>query len=103
MVHPSFSVVAPGSPLPDRLTPVYPTTAGLPQETLRKLIHRALAEHPGDLAETLPPWIRDRRGLLPFQQAVLYLHEPPTEASQSALEERSDPAWTRLKFDELLA
>ena len=29
MVHPSFHVVAPGTPLPDRLTPVYPTTAGL--------------------------------------------------------------------------
>src|SRR4030095_11678869 len=35
MVHPQFAVVAPGSPLPDRLTPVYPTTAGLGQETLR--------------------------------------------------------------------
>src|SRR4030095_14814555 len=31
------------------------------------------------------------------------LHEPPTDASQSALDERTHPAWTRLKFDELLA
>jgi ATP-dependent DNA helicase RecG len=103
MVHPSFSIVAPGTPLPDRLTPVYPTTAGLSQDTLRRLIHRALADHPADLAETLPPWTRDPRGLVPFAQAVLYLHHPPTEASQSPLEERTDPAWTRLKFDELLA
>ena len=50
MVHPSFGVVAPGTPLPDRLTPVYPTTAGLAQDTLRKLIRRALEDRPGDLA-----------------------------------------------------
>ena len=29
IVHPQFKVVEPGAPLPDRLTPVYPTTAGL--------------------------------------------------------------------------
>jgi ATP-dependent DNA helicase RecG len=103
MVHPSFSVIAPGTPLPDRLTPVYPTTAGLAQETLRKLIHRALKDHPAYLAETLPPWTREPRRLYPFAEAVTYLHDPPTDASQSALEARSHPAWVRLKFDELFA
>jgi ATP-dependent DNA helicase RecG len=103
MVHPSFAVVASGTPLPDRLTPVYPTTAGLAQDTLRKLVHRVLAEQPAQLAETLPPWIREPRGLWPFRQAVIYLHEPPPDASPAALEDRSHPAWMRLKFDELLA
>jgi ATP-dependent DNA helicase RecG len=92
MVHPSFHVVTPGTPLPDRLTPVYPTTAGLSQENLRKLVQRALAHDPANLAETLPPWTREPRRLWGFERAVRYLHEPPT-----------DPAWTRLKFDELLA
>jgi ATP-dependent DNA helicase RecG len=103
MIHPSFHVVAPGSPLPDRLTPVYPTTAGLSQEHLRKLVQEALAKNPAFLAETLPPWTREPRTLWGFAQAVLYLHRPPTDASQSELDERSHPAWTRLKFDELLA
>src|SRR4029079_4158195 len=40
MIHPTFSVVDPGEPLPDTLTPVYPTTAGLAQSALRKLIVR---------------------------------------------------------------
>ena len=102
MVHPAFSVIAPGTPLPDRLTPVYPTTAGLAQETLRRLVHRAL-EDPSNVAETLPPWIREPRGLLPFRQAVTYLHHPPPDASQATLEDRSHAAWKRLKFDELLA
>jgi ATP-dependent DNA helicase RecG len=33
IVHPQFKVIEPGMPLPDRLTPVYPTTAGLSRET----------------------------------------------------------------------
>src|SRR5438128_1997906 len=103
MVHPSFHVVAPGTPLPDRLTPVYPTTAGLAQDALRKLVHRALLRDPAYLGETLPPWTREPRRLWGFAQSVHYLHEPPTDASQSALDARTHPAWSRLKFDELLA
>src|SRR6266404_518435 len=70
MVHPSFHVIAPGTPLPDRLTPVYPTTAGLAQEPLRKLVHRVLAGDPALLGETLPPWIREPRRLWGFAEAV---------------------------------
>ncbi len=98
IVHPSFQVVEPGTPLPDRLTPVYPTTAGLSQDALRKLVRRALVRDPAYLAETLPPWTRDPRRLWRFDEAVRYLHEPPTDASQSALDERTHPAWTSLKI-----
>ena len=103
MVHPTFHVIAPGTPLPERLTPVYPTTAGLAQDALRKLVHRALASDPALLGETLPPWTREPRQLWGFAQAVRYLHEPPTDAAQAALDARTHPAWTRLKFDEILA
>jgi len=103
MVHPAFHVIAPGTPLPTRLTPVYPTTAGLAQDALRKRVLRAVHGDPALLAETLPPWTRESRRLWGFAQAVHYLHEPPTDASQIALDERTHPAWTRLKFDELIA
>src|SRR5262249_48400710 len=103
MIHPSFHVVAPGPPRPERLTPVYPTTAGLSQDTLRKLVHNARVRNPAFLAETLPPWTRAPRKLWGFAESVAYLHEPPPDASQAALDERTHPAWTRLKFDELLA
>ena len=66
IVHPQFKVVEPGAPLPDRLTPVYPTTAGLAQETLRKVIARALAADPALTAETLPDWLVARRHLWKF-------------------------------------
>jgi ATP-dependent DNA helicase RecG len=103
MIHPGFHVVAAGTPLPERLTPVYPTTAGLAQDVLRKLVHRALASDPAYLAETLPPWTRAPRRLAGFAESIAYLHEPPPDASQAALDQRTHPAWKRLKFDELLA
>jgi ATP-dependent DNA helicase RecG len=75
MVHPRFRVVSPGEPLPDSLTPVYPTTAGLGQGTLRKLILAALARQP--LADTLLPAERDKLDLPDFATALQTLHRPP--------------------------
>ncbi len=106
IVHPQFKVVEPGAPLPDRLTPVYPTTAGLGQETLRKVITRTLASDPALTAESLPDGVVARAGLWKFADAVHFLHAPPPRLSrltQRALDERTHPAWTRLKFDEIVA
>ena len=106
IVHPQFKVVEPEAPLPDRLTPVYPTTAGLAQEALRKVVARALASDPALTNESLPDALVGRRHLWKFSDAVHFLHAPPPRLSrltQHALDERTHPAWTRLKFDELVA
>jgi ATP-dependent DNA helicase RecG len=106
IVHPQFAIVHDDTPLPDRLTPIYPTTAGLSQDTLRKLITRALAADPARLADVLPEDMVRRRQLWKFGDAVQFLHAPPPRLSpltQRALDARTHPAWTRLKFDELLA
>jgi ATP-dependent DNA helicase RecG len=42
VVHPAFKAVDEGAPLPTSLTPVYPTTAALPQSYLRKAVVSAL-------------------------------------------------------------
>jgi ATP-dependent DNA helicase RecG len=52
MIHPRYRIVAPGEPLPLTLTPVYPTTAGLGQATLRTLVQEALETEP--IEDTLP-------------------------------------------------
>ncbi|MFI4888169.1 MAG: ATP-dependent DNA helicase RecG [Burkholderiales bacterium] len=106
VVHPQFKVVAADTPLPDRLTPVYPTTAGLSQETLRRLTTDALLVDAARTGETLPEALVRRRRLWNFGDAVRFLHAPPPRLStlaQKALDARTHPAWTRLKFDELLA
>lgn len=99
MVHPRVTVA--GTALPQALTPVYPTTDGLAQASLRKAIDEALAV--ADLSDTLPPQIRERYGLMPFDQAIRVLHHPSPDISYTGLVERGHPAWTRIKFDELLA
>jgi ATP-dependent DNA helicase RecG len=101
MVHPRYRVLRGPEPLPESLTPVYPTTAGLGQALLRKLIEEALAR--ADLADTLPEAIRAAERLEPFAPSVRLLHRPPPDVDAAALESRSHPAWRRMKFDELLA
>jgi ATP-dependent DNA helicase RecG len=106
IVHPQFRVVAPGAPLPDRLTPVYPTTAGLSQETLRSVIARAIAADASRTRDTLPEELVRRWRQWKFGDAVEFLHHPPPRLpaiAQKSLDARTHPAWTRLKFDELLA
>jgi len=94
IVHPRYRIVAPGEPLADTLTPVYPTTAGLGQATLRKLVLEALAGEP--IEEILPAALRERLGLAPLEASVRLLHRPAPGADTAA-------AWRRVKFDELLA
>ncbi len=101
MVHPRFHKVADDEPLPAELTPIYPTTAGLANSALQKLINRALGE--GDLADTLPDEIRQRLKLPGFGRSLQFLHRPPPGTELDALHARNHPAWKRVKFDEVLA
>jgi ATP-dependent DNA helicase RecG len=100
MVHPTFRVVTPDTPLAAALTPVYPTSAALPQAYLRKAIGSALQRAPLD--EVLPEGMVPR-GLPSLRAALTFLHHPPPAAPLAALQDHSHPAWQRLKFEELLA
>jgi ATP-dependent DNA helicase RecG len=101
MVHPKYRVLHGEAPIAHALTPVYPTTAGLRQDDLRRLIARALAGC--DLGDTLAPALLDKLKLPPFREAVALLHNPPPHVAQETLSGRTHPAWRRVKFDELLA
>ena len=102
MLHPA--VRSAGGELPRALTPVYPTVAGLPQPYLRKAVLAGLAR--ADLSETVPPEVLGDSGLLPawgLHRALFFLHHPTPDVSLTELEDRSHPAWQRLKAEELLA
>lgn len=101
MVHPRCQPVQPDTPLPERLTPVYPTTAGLGQASLRKLVNKALDRL--DLAETLPEEAYAGLALPGFAEAVRLLHHPDTGMPLAQLESHEHPVFRRLAFDELLA
>jgi len=100
MVHPTFKAVEGDTPLPSALTPVYPTTAQLPQAYLRKAVAAGLAR--ADLSELLPPHLVPPHSMS-LRDALTYLHHPPAGAGLAAVEDHSHPAWQRLKFEELLA
>lgn len=109
MMHPAFKVA--GGELPQALTPVYPTAAGLPQPYLRRAIASAMQRV--QLPETLPPdtpppvmnyW--GENGLQPMmglREALAFLHHPTPDVALATLEDHSHPAWQRLKAEELLA
>ncbi len=100
MVHPRFSRADADTPLPEQLTPVYPTTAGLGQATLRKLVTRALV---APITDTLPAEWLAGLGLPGLEASIRLLHQPPLDSALAELESRRHPAWQRLAFDELLA
>ena len=101
MVHPRVRSIREGDVLPTALTPIYPTVAGVPQAWLRRRIAQALRAV--ELRDLLPAQVLERHRLLSLQPALDRLHHPPRDADALALTDRTDPAWRRLKFDELLA
>ncbi len=101
MVHPAYRLVSNNTPLPDSLTPVYPSTEGISQLVLRKEI--ALAMERLNWFDTLPPEILHLLNLPSFSDAIRLLHNPPPHVDEQALINRTHPAWKRVKFDELLA
>ena len=100
MVHPAFKAVDEATPLARALTPVYPTTAQLPQAYLRKVVASGLSR--ADLSEQLPPGSVPA-GMMSLRDALDFLHHPAPDVSIETLEDHSHPAWQRLKFEELLA
>jgi ATP-dependent DNA helicase RecG len=101
ILHPRVQAGAPDTPLPECLTPVYPSTAGLSQRLLRQRIRCALDRV--DWTDTLPETLRERFHLLPLEDSVRFLHHPPASVSLADLQSRVHPAWRRIAFDELLA
>ena len=101
MVHPRFRKVADDEPLPEAMTPIYPSTAGLANSALQKLIGKALAT--GDMSETLPEELRQRLKLPALARSLKFLHNPPPGTELDTLHARNHPAWRRVKFDEVLA
>ena len=106
MIHPECRRLDPDTPpVSDRLTPIYPATAGLQQFTLRALAEQALTHlDAGELLpELLPPVLLAQLRLPPVADAVRSLHRPPGDASLAELDGGRHPARRRLAFEELLA
>jgi ATP-dependent DNA helicase RecG len=100
MVHPTFKAVDEDTPLATALTPVYPTSAALPQAYLRKAVASGVQR--ADLADIIPAELVPK-GMSSLRESLRFLHHPTPDVSLAELEDKSHPAWQRLKFEELLA
>jgi ATP-dependent DNA helicase RecG len=100
MVHPTFKNVDEDTPLATALTPVYPTSAALPQAYLRKAVASGVKH--ADLSDIVPPELVPK-GMTSLRESLQFLHHPTPDVSMAELEDKSHPAWQRLKFEELLA
>ncbi len=98
IVHPEYKPLAQDNqltPVEETLTPVYPTTDGLRQITLRNLTEQALARlQRGQVEELVPEAYLNERYTL--AQALTLIHRPPPDTSVSQLEEGKHPAQLRL-------
>ena len=105
MVHPEYKALDQDQPLTaveETLTPVYSTTDGLRQISLRNLTEQALIRlQRGQVEELLPAEIGQHRYTL--AQALALIHRPPPDTSVVLMEEGKHPAQLRLITEELLA
>ncbi|WP_312189317.1 ATP-dependent DNA helicase RecG [Leclercia sp.] len=104
MIHPEYRVQGDLSTpeMQETLTPVYPTTEGIKQATLRKLTDQALELlDTCAITELLPPELA--QGMMSLPEALRTLHRPPPTLQLSDLESGQHPAQRRLILEELLA
>lgn len=102
--HPEYQILRDNTPivLEETLTPIYSTTEGLKQNSLRKLTEQALALlDKVQIAEILPNEFNPHR--VSLKEALQLLHRPPPDVSLEVLEQGKHPAQQRLIFEELLA
>ncbi len=104
MTHPEYSISDTPSeqPTPTTLTPVYSTTEGLKQLSIRALSDQAIALLDKYQLEELLP-VHFQHGGMGLTQAIHLLHRPSSDINVSALEFGTHPAQQRLVFEELLA
>ena len=101
--HPEYQIIRNNQPLAlaETLTPIYSTTEGLKQASLRKMTEQALAVLQNvQVTELLPEQYNPHQYSL--KEALALLHRPPPSVSAEVLEKGEHPAQKRLIFEELL-
>ncbi|MBD2809600.1 ATP-dependent DNA helicase RecG [Xenorhabdus sp. Vera] len=104
IIHPEYKVQQHANrvQLQETLTPIYPTTEGVRQTTLRKLIEQALEILDTCAVNELLPEEFSRK-IISLPDALHTLHRPPPDISLTDLDNGRHPAQRRLILEELLA
>ena len=109
MVHPEYKLITDDETLTEvqlSLTPIYSTTEGLHQLTMRQLSDQALDLLKQDrlkLIELLPEEVLKQNELPELIPSIEYIHRPPPDAPVNVLQEREHIMQERFAIEELLA
>ncbi len=104
IIHPQCQAINAGEqlPLPSALTPIYPTTQGLGQATLQRLIGQTLERLIGGQL-SLPDVLGDRASGPGLAEALRTVHAPASDQDLDGLVDGYHPAVQRLALEELAA
>ncbi len=108
MVHPEYEILhhQEEAKVEDHLTPIYATTEGLHQLSLRRLTSQALqwvSAHDEPSLDLLPSPPTIEGQTVSIVEALKFVHRPPPEADTEALSSGKHMMQRRLAFEELLA
>jgi len=104
IIHPDYKFFSPSMTpnIEQNLTPIYPTTEGLRQNTLRNLSEQALKLLADSaIEEALPSGLYDNQ--LTLTQALSTIHRPPPNINIDDFDNGKTPSQQRLIIEELLA
>ncbi|OBU34242.1 ATP-dependent DNA helicase RecG [Photobacterium kishitanii] len=104
IIHPDYRIFSEPTELSveETLTPVYPTTDGLRQATLRNLTDQALnLLEKSAVTELLPTGLYDQQ--MTLAKALQVMHRPTADISLEQFDAGKHPAQKRLILEELLA
>jgi len=104
MIHPEYQVIDESETgnTEQCLTPIYPSTEGVHQLSLRAITDQALI-HEQLLVDLLPEEVIAQTRMHSLADAISYVHRPPPDAKVEQLEAGIHPAQQRLALEELLA
>lgn len=89
--------------LPTNYTPIYPTTSGLGQKNLSKLIQKALAYTKEKKFLNFIDEFLNKDKKINFISALDYIHNPTKEFSLNEINQKITPYHERVKYAEVLA
>lgn len=108
MVHPEYQFLKENEEilLDDNLSPIYPTTEGVHQLTLRNVMSQVIEKLKKDellLSSLIPVALLKKHHWPTIKEALLYIHNPPIDALLEELSEGKHLTQQSLIVEELLA
>ena len=104
MIHPQYKILNEDEPLPETFSPIYPTTTGLSQKLLCKLIKKSIKKSLEAKAyNDYFPELYSKRKLPLLMDAIEEIHFPSKDSDIELFNQRDNIYHHRLIYDELLA